>query len=76
MSFSILIRWFVIPKFHKFEQILIFAILGMAIAEAIVFYGVFLVDDTFAATRRQFYIMGIFGVGQYIPIYTRNITNL
>lgn len=76
MTFSIIIRWMMIPKFQKFEQILVCAILGMAVAEAIVFYGLFLVDDSFAATRRKFYIMGIFGVGQYIPTYTKNITSL
>ncbi len=71
---SLIIRWVILPRFHSFSQVLTSMIIGMALAEAVVFYGLFLVGSEFPETQMQFYLLGIFGVAQFAPIFAGKLT--
>lgn len=66
------IRWLVIPRFLKFQQILTWAILGLALSEAVEFYGIFLIDHD-NATKMTFFGMSLLSALQFIPVYAKNM---
>lgn len=65
---SVFIRWFVVTSVPTQHAVLVASIIGMALAESLVFYGMFLFADYF----KLFFIGGVLLVLQYIPLYTLN----
>jgi len=64
-SLSVLIRWVVLPRAKAAQQALVFMILGIAFAEAAVFFGIFL----FPSHQQGLFLLGALGIFQFIPFF-------
>lgn len=62
---SVFLRWFVIPGVATPQAVIITSIIGLALAESLTFYGIFLFSDYF----QLFFLVSVFMVLQYIPLY-------
>jgi hypothetical protein len=69
---SVAIRWVVIPKLPNIRLIFTVFIVGMSIAESLVFYGKFLVPEY----ESVFFYAGVLAMAQFIPIYGREKPNV
>ena len=66
---SIVIRWLVLPRARGLSRALPMFIVGLALAEAGGLLGVFMGG----AYRDDLFLLGVFGVFQYMPIFARRI---
>lgn len=62
---SAVIRWVVLPRASSIRAALILFVLGIAMAEATLFFGLFL----FPAHKLELFIASALGVIQFIPYY-------
>ena len=62
------IRWLVIPKLNNPMAILTPFIAGVALAESMTFYGIFLVPE-FSSI---FFYASVFAMAQFVPVYGTN----
>jgi hypothetical protein len=62
---SIGIRWFLLPKAKTYQGMLPFFIIGMAVAESLVFYGIFL----FPYHQNLFISFAVIGMIQFFPFF-------
>lgn len=67
LAISVAIRWLLIPRLQSWRLILAPFIVGIALAESLVFYGKFL----FPEFESVFFYAGLAGVGQFIPFFAR-----
>ena len=66
---SSIARWLILPRVkHLFFRFHVF-IVGLAMAECIVLFEIFLVDPEFAATRMTLFLLGVVAVAQFIPLF-------
>ncbi len=65
---SALMRWVLLPKAKDPQQVLVFAIIGMALGESLVFFGIFL----FPAFETSFFVISLLAVFQFIPTYANS----
>lgn len=61
------IRWILIPRSRDWRAILVPFVIGIALAESLVFYGKFL----FPEFESVFFYAGVAGVGQFMPFFVR-----
>jgi hypothetical protein len=64
---SVVIRWLVLPRITDIRRAFVLFILGLAMAEGCCIFGLFLGG----ALRDELFLIGLFGIAQYIPIFTR-----
>ncbi len=64
-AIAIVCRWVVIPKQKQLPQQLVTSIIGLAMAESISFYGLFL----FTPQLDLFFVVSLIMVLQFMPIY-------
>lgn len=64
---SVIVRWLVLPRVAKQgpEAQLVFLVIGMALAESLVFFGIFL----FPADYLLFIVFAVIGMAQFIPLW-------
>lgn len=66
---SIVIRWLVLPRCRDLARALPLFIVGLALAEACGLLGIFLGG----VYRDDVFLLGVFGVAQFLPIFARRI---
>ena len=64
---SIVIRWLVLPRSHQMGAALVMFIIGLVLAEACAFLGLFLGGPY----RDDLFLLGVLGVVQYVPFFAR-----
>lgn len=64
---SSILRWLVLPRIAERSKALVTFILGAALAEACGLLGLFLGGDK----REALFLLGVFGVAQWIPLFAR-----
>lgn len=65
------IRWIVLPRIKSLQSQLPPFVIGIAVGEAIVFYGLFLVGPEYPQTQLAFFVISFLAVAQFIPVFTR-----
>ncbi|MES2475690.1 MAG: hypothetical protein V4640_07910 [Verrucomicrobiota bacterium] len=65
LAISALVRWLVLPKIPTAQAALPVFIIGMALAEAAAFAGIFI----FPAHRMELVVLGILGIVQFMPLF-------
>lgn len=63
------IRWLVIPKIKQAAQQLVTMIVGLALAEASVLVGIFLVAPDYPQNQIGFLMVAVVGIIQFAPSY-------
>lgn len=63
------VRWLVLPRAVRFQQILVCLVVGLAMSEAVTFFGLFLVPAELSETRAILFTLSTFGILQFIPLY-------
>jgi len=66
VAISTFFRWFVVTGVSEAGAVLVANIIGLAMAESLAFYGMFLFPDHF----QLFFLVSALMVLQYIPLYT------
>ncbi|HEY4248422.1 MAG TPA: hypothetical protein VGM64_16360 [Lacunisphaera sp.] len=64
---SVIIRWLVLPRCSDPGRALVMFIIGLALAESCGILGIFLGG----AYRDALFLLGVFGVIQYVPVFAR-----
>ncbi|MEO6994694.1 MAG: hypothetical protein ABI273_13890 [Lacunisphaera sp.] len=64
---SVIIRWLVLPRYSNPGRAFVIFIIGVALAESCGILGVFLGG----AYRDALFLLGIFGIVQYVPVFAR-----
>jgi len=64
---SIIIRWLVLPRFTDLKQAFPLFIVGLALADACGFLGIFLGG----AYKDEIVVLGVLGVAQFMPFFAR-----
>ncbi|MEW6305502.1 MAG: hypothetical protein AB1705_18655 [Verrucomicrobiota bacterium] len=65
LSISVVLRWVVIPRLENPQIALQMFIMGMATAEAICFFGIFLAP----AYKTLAFVLSFLGILQFIPLF-------
>jgi len=65
---SVVIRWLVLPRYTEMNRAFVMFIIGLALAEACGLLGIFFGGQY----RNDLFLLGIFGIAQYVPIFARN----
>jgi hypothetical protein len=68
---SIIIRWLVLPRYRDIRGAFIMFIVGLVLAEACGFLGIFLGGPY----RDDLFILGVLGLAQYVPFFARQYLN-
>jgi len=67
---SAFIRWNLLPRVTAIQPALVLLILGVALAESAMFFGIFL----FAAHQAELFVAALLGIAQYAPVYAARLT--
>jgi len=67
VAFSAILRWLVLPRVQSAQAALPLFIMGIAMAEATCFLGLFI----FPAHKQELFILSALGIFQFIPIFAR-----
>lgn len=62
---SILVRWVILPRISEARQAFPIFILGIALAEASCFIGLFV----FPAYKEAFFAFSLLGIAQFVPVF-------
>lgn len=65
------IRWMVLPRIARLSQQLVCMIVGLAAAESAELLGVFLIPSSLPEMKMLIFLLSLFGVIQFAPIYAR-----
>ena len=66
------VRWFVLPRAKHSRQMLVAMIIGLALSEAVEFYGIFLIPAGQPQTKLSLFILSLLSCAQFAPIYARS----
>ena len=66
-----LVRWLFIPRAKNPGQLLVFMIVGLALSEAVEFYGLFLVSADQPSTKLTLWVLSLLSALQFIPTYAK-----
>ncbi len=72
---SIVIRWFAIPGKVDRKTLLVLMIIGLALANSISYYGVYLIRPEYPQTKVAFFFASFFCILQFAPIFVRQTEN-
>jgi len=67
LTISAGLRWIVMPRLRNPEHGLVCMVLGIAMAEAVTFFGLFLAPQY----QREFFVLSFLGILQFMPFYAR-----
>lgn len=68
-----LIRWVIIPRTSEPRRLLVLLIVGLALSEAVGFYGIFLVSTDMPETKMAIFYLSLISAIQFAPIYAGSI---
>ena len=68
MVVSVVVRWLVLPRISDMNRALVVFVMGLALAEGCGILGIFLGGPY----RDDLFLLGVFGIVQYIPIFAKN----
>jgi hypothetical protein len=68
-----LIRWVIIPRVSEPHRLLVLLIVGLALSEAVGFYGIFLVSRDMPETKMAIFYLSLISALQFAPIYAGSI---
>lgn len=68
---SLAIRYMVIPKIRTVSKLLPAMIIGLALAEAVGFVGIFLVGKEFPSTRLGLFVLALCCIISLAPVYAK-----
>jgi hypothetical protein len=66
-----LVRWLVMPRFAALPQKFVWMVIGLALAEGAGILGMFLLPRDQPETRLVIFLLSLFGVLQFVPLYAR-----
>jgi hypothetical protein len=66
---SILVRWQLLPRIGNPQKALSCLVIGIALAEATTFFGIFLIPSH----KTELFIFSALGIFQFIPVYARRV---
>ena len=66
-AFSVVVRWVIIPKIKTIQSVFIFFIIGIAVAESLVFFGLFI----FPYFQSIMFAASVVAVFQFIPLFLK-----
>jgi hypothetical protein len=66
------IRWFLMPKAKTIPKMLVLMIWGVAISEAVEFYGLFLIPTAHPQTKLVMWILALISIFQFVPVYAND----
>ena len=67
IAFSVVVRWVIIPKTKTIQSIFTFFIIGIAVAESLVFFGLFM----FPYFQGVMFTASVLAVFQFIPLFLK-----
>jgi hypothetical protein len=66
------IRWLVVPRAQSAGQLLAVVIVGLALSEAVAFYGLFLVPADQPNVKLTLWMLSLLSALQFIPLYAKS----
>lgn len=63
------LRWMVIPRTTMRPRLLVWMIVGLALAEAVAFFSIFLYPRTMPETKMGLLALAFLGMVQFVPVY-------
>lgn len=67
VALSVVIRWFVLPRAKSAQSAFPLFVIGIAMAEASCFFGLFL----FPAHKQELFLLSVLGILQFVPFFAR-----
>ena len=64
-----------IPKARYLRRLLVLMVVGLALSESVVFYGIFLFRADMPATKMALFVLSLLSALQFVPVYAKNITS-
>ena len=66
---SAVVRWVILPRVSadNLEALLQVSVIGMALAESLIFFGIFLFPEDFMV----FLVLAVVGLAQFVPLWAR-----
>lgn len=64
-------RWVLIPKAQAIGQLFVLMILGLALSEAVEFYGLFLIPADEPSTKLSLWVLALVSEFQFMPVYAK-----
>jgi len=69
VAIATVVRWWAIPRFSDFSILLRLLVLGLALSEAVTFYGIFIIPGDMPETKLVFFIVSLLSALQFAPLY-------
>ena len=66
------IRWFLIPKTKSVDKLFVLLVIGLALSQAVEYYGLFLIGPNYPETQMVFFVLSLVCTLQFIPTYAKN----
>ena len=63
------VRWIVIPRYSNPRKLLTLLVLGVALSEAVTYFGIFLVDRNHSRTEHVFFELSLLSALQFAPFF-------
>jgi len=65
------VRWVLIPRVTDLKRLLVFLLVGLALSEAVTFYGIFLFHADMPETKTGLFVLSVLSVLQFVPTYAK-----
>ena len=65
------VRWWFIPKTTDLKRLLVLLIIGLALSEAVTFFGIFLFQSDMPETKTGLFVLSVLSVLQFMPLYAK-----
>ena len=65
------IRWWVIPKTTRMQRLLVLAVVGLALSEAVTFHEIFLFPRDMPGTKMALFVASLLSAVQFMPVYAK-----
>lgn len=72
---STLVRWIVLPRIKNPQTLLTTMVIGLALAEATWFLGMFMISGDFPDTQRSAFVLSFLGMCQFVPTYAAGLSS-
>ncbi len=66
-----IIRWRFIPKATDLRRLLVLLVIGLALSEAVTFFGIFLFQADMPETKTGLFVLSVLSVLQFMPLYAK-----
>src|SRR5262249_15346557 len=70
------IRWLIIPRVRSLQRVLPFLIFGLALSEAVEFFGLFLFPRDMPATKLGLFVLALLSALQFVPVYASSSADI